>query len=181
MAASVNFTEDALFTCLRKFIISLLPATVPVIKAQVNRVPTPKSEDFVIINLVGRERLATNIDTYKDNFPNGPGVLSALAKTKITFQVDVHGPASGENVQIITTLFRDYVGCDWFNSDPTVDAMPLDHTDPQQLPFITAEHQYDTRWQVDLAIQANLVVTNDQQFFDKVDVGLISVDATYPP
>jgi hypothetical protein len=53
--------------------------------------------------------------------------------------------------------------------------------DPRQVPFINGEAQWEERWTLDVALQANQTVQVSQQFADEVDAGLINVDATYPP
>lgn len=181
MPATLNFTENDLFVALRGFLLTILPTTVDIIRAQVNRVPEPANPDFVILNSVGRERLGSNIDTYSDGFPSGPSVLNAMQKIRVTFQVDVHGPSSADNVQIISTFFRDYVATDYFSSLTGADAQVLYASDPKQLPFINAEQQFEDRWSIDLNIQANQVATLPQDFFDQAEAGLINVDVVYPP
>ena len=48
------------------FLKAILPSSVSVVNAQVNRVPPPAGTDYVYINAVGKTRLATNVDTYAD-------------------------------------------------------------------------------------------------------------------
>jgi hypothetical protein len=42
------------------------------------------------------------------------GTKSALQATKMTIQIDVHGPNSGDNAQVISTLWRDETGASFF-------------------------------------------------------------------
>lgn len=109
------------------------------------------------------------------------GVWNVLQPTELTFQLDVHGPNSSENSQTISTLFRsDYAAQIFKDADPTT--QPLYADDPRQLPFINGEQQYENRWSIDVMIQANETVNDiPQQFADSVLVGLIDVDAVYPP
>jgi hypothetical protein len=113
----------------------------------------------------------------------GPGTRSAQMSTKITVQVDVHGPASGDNVQAIATLYRDEYATGLFrdNSGASLVVAPLYAADPRMVPFLNAEQQYERRWTIDLVMQVNPVITTPQQFMDVVHVGLISVDAVYHP
>ncbi len=66
MTIAVSITETNVFTALRSFLLSVLPAGMDVIRAQVNRVPEPSGPDFVLMNSTMRLRLATNIDSYAD-------------------------------------------------------------------------------------------------------------------
>lgn len=112
-------------------------------------------------------------------------VLSAstqelLQKTKIMIQIDVHGPASADNAQVITTAFRDDFATTFF-TDAGFDGAPMYADDPKQIPFINAEEQYETRYVIDVVLQANQKVKVPQQFADSVIVGIIDVDVVYPP
>lgn len=58
--------QSAIQTVLRTFLTGILPAGVPVVAGQVNRVPEPNAGDFVVMIPVLRGRLAFNIDEYVD-------------------------------------------------------------------------------------------------------------------
>lgn len=108
------------------------------------------------------------------------GQTSAMQPTEIVMQMDVHGPNSTENAQVITTLFRDPYGVQWFR-DNIPDVVPLYADDPNQVPFYNAEDQTEYRWVVEAHLQANITVAVPQQYADVVDVELINVDVVYPP
>lgn len=108
------------------------------------------------------------------------GGRSAVMATQITVQLDVHGPVSADNAQIIATLFRDGYGCEAMAASG-FEIAPLYAGEPHQTPFINAEQQFEDRWVIDAVLQANPVVTTPQQFAGAAVVGLISVDAVYPP
>lgn len=108
------------------------------------------------------------------------GTRASLQKTEMVMQVDVHGDAAGDNAQVISTLFRDEVGVNFFRDLP-IDMQPLWASDPRQLPFINAEQQWETRYSVDLHFEANQVVSNvPQQFADQLIATLHNVEAAYP-
>lgn len=109
------------------------------------------------------------------------GVEAILQPTKVLIQCDVHGPNSGDNAQIISTLFRDDYAVEAFEGLNLGDITPLYADDPKQVPFLNAEQQYEDRWVVEAFLQVNAVVTVPQQFADEVDVGLVDVDVVYPP
>jgi hypothetical protein len=64
----VQLTPDqsTIQCALRAFLFSILPDTIEVIEAQVNRVPEPKSTEFIVMTVIRRNRLSTNIDQYLD-------------------------------------------------------------------------------------------------------------------
>lgn len=127
---------------------------------------------------VMRERLETNIVTYNDPYPSTPSTRTDMVPTRVTIQLDVHGPNSADNAALITTL--------WF-SDVTCQAMaasgiaPLFAETPRQLAFLNAERQYEDRWSLDLTLQANIAITTAQQFAGVVTPNIIEVDTTYRP
>lgn len=240
MSVSLGLTDSQIFTALRSFLLSILPAGIEVIKAQDNRVPEPAGANFVTMTPILRERLETNVDMYSDTAFTGSiagtvltvatislgaitvgaqllgnnlaantvvtalgtgtggigtytvspsqtlasqtlaaGVEFLLQPIKFTAQLDVHGPASGDNVQIITTLFRDDYGVEQFATSG-FDVTPLYHSEPYQLPFENGEQQIEERWVVDVVMQCNPVVTIPQQFAAQLQAELINVDVQYP-
>lgn len=96
------------------------------------------------------------------------GVMNVLQPTKVTVQVDVHGPSSGDNTQIITTLFRDDYAAQAFIASG-FDVRPLYASDPHQMPFMNGEQQAEQRWTIDLVMQCNPILTVPQQFAEQLE------------
>lgn len=108
------------------------------------------------------------------------GELQATQPTNCTVQLDVHGPAGADNAQIISTLFRDDFAAEQFAA-LGFGVVPLYAEDPKQMPFVNGEGQYEDRWVVDVMMQVNPIVGVPQQFASTAAVGIIEIDATYPP
>jgi hypothetical protein len=190
MSASLSFTEADVFETLRGLLLTMVPSGVEIIRAQVNRTPSPKIADYIVMTQILRTRLSTNVDTYNDGFPGGPSVKNALQSTQLDIQIDVHGPASAENTQIISTLFRDDYSTDFFDHSG-IDAQALYASDPRQVPFVNGESQWESRWCMDLSIQVNQVVQVPQDFAATVVIspvptgdpltGMIDIDVRFPP
>ena len=106
--------------------------------------------------------------------------MNSLQSTKVTVQLDVHGPNSPDNAQIISTLFRDEYAVDNVATSG-YDVAPLYCGDPRQVPFLNAEQQIEVRWSMDAVMQANPVVTVSQQFAAALDVVPESIDAFFHP
>lgn len=177
MAASVSLTESGVLTALRTVLLAWLPSGVEVVRAQQNRVPEPEGADFVTMLPVSRLRLETNTTTFYNGFPQGqPGTRTDATPTLFTIQIDVHGPNSGENVQVIASLFRSDGACDAFAATGYAVA-PLYASEPRQSPFANSEQQVEEHWSVDLALQANIAVTTPQDFAGTVSVSTVEVDA----
>lgn len=97
--------------------------------------------------------------------------------TEVVMQVDVHGPLAGDNVQTITTLFRDAYGVGLFAGTGIT---PLYAEDPRQMPFATAADQFEERWTIDLHMQADPTIAVPQQFADAANVTVIDVIEAFP-
>ncbi|RVT95249.1 hypothetical protein EOD42_16830 [Rhodovarius crocodyli] len=118
------------------------------------------------------------VGTYNLNAPIAPvsgdlfaGTGQAMQATRVTVQIDVHGPLSGDNAQLISTLLRSDYACQFF-ADQRSDVAPLYASDPRQAPFLNGEKQIETRWTLDAVLQANPVVTTPQQFAGEVVIDL---------
>lgn len=108
------------------------------------------------------------------------GAIEATQATNVVTQIDVHGPASADNAQIIATMFRDLYATDLFAATG-LELSPLYASDPRQLPFVNDQQQYENRWVIELALQANEVVLGvPQQFADQIDTTFIDVTSFYP-
>ena len=106
------------------------------------------------------------------------GTNAIAQPTEIIVQCDLHGPASADNAQVITTYFRDDAGIQAFRT--LVSGLePLYADDPRQIPFINGEQQYEERWCVDVHLQATPVITTSVQFATALSVSLYPVE-NYP-
>ncbi len=212
MSATISVTESAALAIMRSFILNVIPggsATPPTfecVKGQINRTPEPTYSDFATMTPLMRERIATNINTYQDNVTTG--YKNSLDQIQLTVQVDFHGPNSGDNCSIFSTLWRDSYATDYFLntsvvtgvltdmygniivdssgnaiqvSSGAVDAAPLYCSEPRQMPFENGESQVEYRWTIDAEMQINPVISTTQQFAAQLAAAVISVDVVYPP
>jgi hypothetical protein len=108
------------------------------------------------------------------------GTEALLQPTEVVVQLDVHGPCSADNAQVISTLFRDDFAVQQFATSG-FDVTPLYAEDPKQVPFINAEQAFEDRWIVDVHMQANQTIVVPQQFAQAIKVVLHEIDASYPP
>ena len=108
------------------------------------------------------------------------GSKNMLQPTQVTVQLDVHGPASGDNTAIITTAFRDEYAVDSFAASG-FDVAPLYADDGHQMPFVNENQQVEERWVVDCVMQCNPIVGVPQQFFTAATIGLKPIDQFFKP
>lgn len=106
------------------------------------------------------------------------GVRADLAATRLTVQLDIHGPASGNNTRIIDTLFRSEVGTQAF-ADTGVAVAPLYCNDARQMPFVNDQQQYEDRWVMEACFQINAVIGTPIQFAQTVTVDVIEAATQY--
>lgn len=106
-----------------------------------------------------------------------------LQPTLVTFQLEVHGPNSADNAQIISTMMRDGYAVDFFAGLEGTGGLvvPCNADDPRQLAFSNDQQQVEERWIVEVILQVNASNVVPQQFADAVKVTPVSVDATFPP
>ena len=175
---NVDLTLGDVFKAIGDLLVTVLPSGTTVAQGQVNRVPAPKGSNYVVMWPLNRERLSTNVDTWDITQAN-PSELSLLSPGQLTIQLDVHGPASADNVALIETLWRSAYGCDALAL--VGDMAPLYCGTPRQMAFINGEQQYEDRWSVDVVLQVNQNLVLTQDFADSLVAGVISVDAAYPP
>ena len=183
MTPTLSLTESQTCTALRAFLLNVLPSPVEVIRTQDNRVPVPSGPDYVTMTPMMLVRLETNVVTYGDPFPATPGTRMDRKATQVTVQLDIYGPASADNAQIVATLLRSDYATDQFATSG-FDVTPLYAGEPHQMPFSNGEQQVENRWTVDAVLQTNPIVTTGQEFASEVHIGtqgLINVDVVYPP
>lgn len=173
-----SLTEAQVNALLRGFVITILPAGIEVTQGQLNRVPEPKPDNYVIFWPVLRRRLGTNVVTWDQSQGGNPSVQSNTESLRIDMQLDFHGEGSTDLAQTFATLFRSEYACQYWAQYPIT---PNYCDDGRQAPFITGEDQYSDRWVLTATFDANITVSTPLQSANTVTVGLIEVDATYPP
>lgn len=158
---SPSITEDQIMTGLRAFILDVLPKDqgIEVVQGQDNGVPMPAAGDFVVMTPARRQQLSQTARAYDPD----AGEKEVSRSTSLHFQLDTYGPNASDYVQIITTLFRDEYGFNFFKARGLA---PLYCDDGAQMPLISGEQTYIQRWTMHGLLQANLAVTVDQEFAD---------------
>jgi hypothetical protein len=184
MPATLSLTETQIIAALRSVMLDLLPDGMEVIRTEINRVPEPTGPDYATLTPTLRERIETNIDSFIDSQIAGPtatpGRRDSLIPTRITIQIDVYGPASADNAQILYTALRDEYATIAFNA-LAADVQPLYADEPRQSAFDNGEQQTEFRWSLDMVLQANIIVSTPQDFADEVVIDVqVPVDQIIP-
>lgn len=173
-----SLTQTQVEALLRAFLIQILPAGVAVIIGQANRVPEPQVDNYVITWATLRKRLGTTVVSWDQSEGGDPTQMANTESLRLDMQLDFHGADSTDNAQVFATLFRSGYACDYFSGS----GMQPDYcSDGQQAPFINGELAFEDRWTLNAVFDANITVSSPQQFANDIQLGLIEVDATYPP
>jgi hypothetical protein len=173
-------TESNTLQALGNFLVAVLPTGTEVVVGQDNRVASPQSANYAVMTPILRTRLATNLTAYTDTYPGTTQTRQDMQATQVTVQVDTFGPLSGDHAQIIQTMFRSDWGVYQFASSG-LDVTPLYTSEPRQMKFWDESSQVQQRWTTDVVCQCNPIVTVPQDFAGEIVVGVIEVDAAYPP
>lgn len=171
-------TQGQIDAILRAFLLAILPDGVAVTNAQQNRVAAPQVDNYVLLTLLNRRRLGTNVMDWDNSHGGNPSVQANIEAVTISMQLDFHGADSTDNAQVFATLFRSDYGYQFMSASGLY---PDNCTDGAQMPFINDQDQYEDRWVINAVFDANIAVVTPQQFANTVDVGLIEVDTVYPP
>jgi hypothetical protein len=107
------------------------------------------------------------------------GVIDIDQSTEIVFQIDCHGPSSGDTAQVISTLFRSSFATTYCAQNSPI-ISPLYCADPRQMVFTTAAQQFDERYIVEAHLQIVPVIAIPQEFAAAATVDVVNVEATYP-
>lgn len=177
MTLTVSPNLNDVFTAVRAFILTIVPAGTKVIRGPVNRAAQPAA-DHVVITPTYRKQLRTNIATDVDPFPDpGDGTTALEQGVQVNIQTDFYGGVSGDWAAMFSTVWR---------SEEGVTALapacaPLYADEGRMVPLVTGEEQYLERWMVPAVLQYNPVTTVLQQFADAASANIINVDERYPP
>lgn len=174
-----SITDRDIYASLVSALSQILPAGTPIVQGLQNGVAEPIEPDFVLMIPLGRPRLATNLVAYTN--PQGPlGVATIEQATQIDVQLDIHGPNSGDNAQIISTVLRSGFGVYLFNQ-AGLGVVPLYSEEPRQTPFINGEQQFEVRWIVDAVLQINPALSVSVETAIEVTPEALPVAPTFGP
>ncbi len=177
MTPTLSLTEDQVFDALGTFLDAVLPAGVISERGQINRVPEPNIDNFVIMTSQGSNALATNESTWDGDVSTQ---LDEMQSTELRVQLDIHGSQSSDNAQIIKTLFRSAYACQFF-TDTGLPLAPLYSGDGSRVPFVNGEDQWEDRWVLIVSLEVKPVVSYAQDFMGALDVNAVEVQTGLAP
>lgn len=166
-------TETAVCAALRAWLVAVLPAGVGVVAGQSNRV-APPLPPFATLTLSGRERLSSGGWHYTAT------TRELAVPTQLGVQVRLFGPGAGDLAQRVIALWRDMQAADFLSAQGLA-LSPLDVQSAHQSGFVTAEHQYEDCWEINLLAQVTFILSIPQDFATTLPVLTIGADAAYPP
>lgn len=158
-----SISIDDVIQAITSFLVPFLPAGVPVIRAQQNRVPPPitytASDPLVFVQL--REVSQTDLETPTMTQSADPDVQQAdiNTPTQIDVQIDFYGISAGDYCKAVKAVWRSPYAPDQF----PIGIAPLFCSNGIQGVLVTGEEQYEDRWLLTASLQYNPVVTVIQQ------------------
>lgn len=181
MAYTISLTQSQEVTVLKSFLQTITGIDPKyVVQGQANRIPAPTSVDNIVFTPIMRERLNTNAVGYNSSTGTILDTRNDTQYTKLTVQLDIFGPNSADNVQIITTAMRSDIATDFFSA-AALPITPLYVSDPRQAPFLDESAQFQMRWSLDAVMEVQPSISSTQQFADTLSVGVKEVDAFFRP
>lgn len=145
-----------------------LAAGYTIVRGQVNRVPQPRPLAIILteVHLADLQVPSYFVDPDAEQGAiHGP--------RQIGVQCDIYGANAGDVCTVIKQALRsDYA----FRNMPAAIKV-LYPDDGRQIPLVTGEQQYETRWTLTVALQYNPVVTVPQQTATALEVDhLVAAD-----
>lgn len=165
-----SISVDQVIVALKDFIQPFLPADGTIVRGQTNRVPLPANPCVVLTEL-----LEYDLNLPYDVFERTSQITDIHASTRIDVQIDFYGLAAGNYCKAVKSALRTLWGYGQF----PITVKPLYCDDGRQVPLITGEEQYESRWTLTASLQYNPIVTVPQQSATALD-STIEVPADFP-
>ena len=168
---SPSISINQTIVALAKFIRPFMPTNAGIVRAQANRVPMPPSPCAVLTE-ISQIDIETPTTTYV--FPTGNTIYGPK---QIDIQIDFYGDNAGDYCAAVKTVFRSPYATEQFPNG----IKPLYCTDGMQMPLITGEQQYESRWSITASLQYNPAIVTPQESANEATVDqIINVDVEYP-
>lgn len=119
-----------------------------IVRAQVNRVPLPAGPCVVLRELL-------TVPLRMSAMTQRGEEADILSARRMDVQVDFYGDAAGEQCASVAATFATLAGSDTFPAS----VRPLYTSDPMQMPTVSGEQQYLSRWMLTASLQYNPVVS----------------------
>ena len=108
------------------------------------------------------------------------GTRTDTVGNKWRAQIDIHGPNSANNSNVLDTLFRSDLGVDFFAATG-FEIAPLNIESRGLQPFENAEGEIEWRWVLEAELEIVVTVTTPQQFADQIVIENVVVDLSVVP
>ena len=169
MSATIDITADAIMTALRAFLMHVLPTGTQVVAGQQNHVPLPQGPVVVITPL-----MQTAMDVPVTVYDRNKGSAGKQQAKDWRVQLDIYGDNAADMAAMLATVFRTDYAFDWMADGYAI--RPLYAEDPRNMAFINDAMNYESRWMLEVHLQANPTTTLPQDFAQSLHIGLVEVD-----
>ena len=169
MSATIDITADAIMTALRAFLMHVLPTGTQVVAGQQNHVPLPQGRVVVITPL-----MQVAMDVPVTVYDRNKGSAGKQQAKDWRVQLDIYGDNAADAAAMLQTVFRTDYAFDWMADGYAI--RPLYAEDPRNMAFINDAMNYESRWMLEVHLQANPTTTLPQDFAQSLHIGLVEVD-----
>lgn len=154
---------DAVIKALGAFLQPFVPGG-QIVRAQANRVAMPPSPCVVLTELL-------QVDLSTPVVGNDPAnaQIDITSPTRIDIQIDFYGTLAGDYCKAVKGVWRTFYATSKFPAN----IQPLYCSDGRQMPLITAEQQYESRWTLTASLQYNPTVIVPQDYATALAVNIL--------
>jgi len=152
------YTTNVIIDDVIDALVVLLTPFLPggdIVRAQVNRVPTPLRPTIVLTEL-----LAVDLSVPSQDYQPLANTASVTNSTRLDIQIDFYADNAGDICKAVQNVMRSTWGFDQFPST----VKPLYTSDGVQSPMVSAEQQWESRWTLTVSMQYNPIIVVPQQF-----------------
>lgn len=158
-----SITVDAVIVALKAFLQPFVPGG-QIVRAETNRVAMPPSPFVVLTEILQVDLETPNVTNDKAN-----AQIDIASPKRIDIQIDFYGANAGDYCTAVKGVWRTYYATSQFPAN----IQPLYCTDGRQMPFTTAEQQYETRWTLTASLQYNPTVIVPQDYAEALKVNIL--------
>lgn len=176
MALTLSLTSVQVLTALQAFLMTVTGLPMEqIIDAQDNRVPMPKGTFISMTSL-----LESELSVPSSTFTKTGTTEAVNSRLMWICQLDCYDDDSAQDLATaIKAVIRTPYCVDQFKLSG-FDMAPLYATDPRNTNMLNGENQFNDRWTFEFHAQINPVIQTPMQSANKLEIGLVEVETTFP-
>lgn len=161
--ATVN--HDDIYEEVRAYLLGLFlcpPETV--IKGYQNGSPLP--QNAVVMTILFEHSLDVSANYYDPLLD----ITTVQQSVEVTMQLDFYGGDAGSRARKLSNLWKNH-----YTANALTKCQPLYSKDPQRMPIVNEQSNYEDRWSVDVLLQYNPEFEHDQSYLGMPDYTIVRI------